>query len=69
MVTEPTTVSGVWSRMHSLVESVPESLQPIEKRLSRSFPERVYTTIRARALGQVRRFSVTGQPMPRPKLR
>ena len=49
-------ISGLWERMQSLVASAEPVLKRLEKQLPRSFPERVYTTIRDGVLRQAKRF-------------
>jgi serine/threonine-protein kinase HipA len=50
---------GLRGRMQSLVESASPTLERIERRLPRGFPERVYEKIRAGVQIQVRRFVQT----------
>src|SRR6266480_1219284 len=52
-------VPDLWNRMQSFVESAPTALKRVEKRLPRTFPERVCASIRDGVLGQVRRFAQT----------
>ncbi|GAC1665777.1 MAG: type II toxin-antitoxin system HipA family toxin [Candidatus Dormibacteraceae bacterium] len=56
---ERTAVPGLWKRMQSFVESAPAALKHIEKRLPRTFPERVFITTRDGVRGQVQCFAQT----------
>jgi serine/threonine-protein kinase HipA len=52
-------VPGLWARMQSFIESAPEAVDRLEKRLPRAFPERVYTSIRNGVRAQGQRFAKT----------
>jgi serine/threonine-protein kinase HipA len=54
-----TGVPGLWARMQSFVESAPEAFDRLEKHLPRTFPERVYATIRNGIRAQGQRFAKT----------
>lgn len=49
-------IPEIWKRMEALVESATPALDRVEKLLPRSFPERVYTTIREGVSNQLQRF-------------
>ncbi len=49
-------IPAMWQRMQEHVESVVPAIKRVEADLPRAFPERVFTTIRDGARGQVRRF-------------
>lgn len=51
-----TGVPNLWERMREIAESVPAAFDRVEKVLPRSFPERVFTTIRKGTLSQAARF-------------
>jgi serine/threonine-protein kinase HipA len=52
-------VPGLWNRMQEFVESAPAALERVQKLLPRTFPERVYATIRNGIRAQARRFAQT----------
>ena len=49
----------LWRRMQSFVEAASAALERVEKRLPRTFPERVYVTIRDGVRVQAQRFTQT----------
>jgi serine/threonine-protein kinase HipA len=53
---------GVWQAMQTLVETAPVAIDRLERTLSSTFPDRVYTTIRAGVHAQALRFKQTLAP-------